>query len=70
MTRRKSTPTSPHDEMIIAIELPPRGFRSQLHLSEDQGSLSYAFALVSVAVGLELEGGAIGSADRAWRGRA
>ena len=74
-TRRRSTPTSPHDEIIIAIELPAQGFARNYTYLKIRDRLSYAFALVSVAVGLELEGGAIkearialgGVAHKPWR---
>ena len=64
-----------HDEIIIAIELPPEGFARNYTYLKIRDRLSYAFALVSVAVGLELEGGAIkearialgGVAHKPWR---
>jgi xanthine dehydrogenase YagS FAD-binding subunit len=65
------------DEIITAIELPPRGFPKNYTYLKIRDRLSYAFALVSVAVGLELEGGAIrqarlvlgGVAHKPWRNR-
>lgn len=63
------------DELITAIELPPRGFAANHTYLKIRDRLSYAFALVSVAVGLELDGGNIrearfalgGVAHRPWR---
>jgi xanthine dehydrogenase YagS FAD-binding subunit len=63
------------DELITSIELPPRGFAANYTYLKIRDRLSYAFALVSVAVGLELEGGKIrearfalgGVAHRPWR---
>src|SRR5690606_7392052 len=63
------------DELIIAIELPPRGFASNYTYLKIRDRLSYAFALVSAAVGLELDGGNIrdarfalgGVAHKPWR---
>jgi xanthine dehydrogenase YagS FAD-binding subunit len=59
------------DEIITAIELPARGFAANYSYLKIRDRLSYAFALVSVAAALELEGGPNqGSASRAWRRRA
>jgi xanthine dehydrogenase YagS FAD-binding subunit len=63
------------DELVIAVELPPRGFAAHHTYLKIRDRLSYAFALVSVAVGLELEGGTIkkarfalgGVAHKPWR---
>jgi xanthine dehydrogenase YagS FAD-binding subunit len=63
------------DELITSIELPPRGFAANYTYIKIRDRLSYAFALVSVAVGLELEGGNIkearfalgGVAHKPWR---
>jgi xanthine dehydrogenase YagS FAD-binding subunit len=63
------------DELITAVELPPRGFASHHTYLKIRDRLSYAFALVSVAVGLELDGGKIrearfalgGVAHKPWR---
>jgi len=63
------------DELVTAIELPPRGFATNYTYLKVRDRLSYAFALVSVAVGLELDGGAIkearfalgGVAHKPWR---
>jgi xanthine dehydrogenase YagS FAD-binding subunit len=65
------------DEIITAIELPPQGFARNYTYLKIRDRLSYAFALVSVAVGLELEGGTIkearlalgGVAHKPWRNR-
>ena len=62
-------------EIIIAVELPPKGFATNYTYLKTRDRLSYAFALVSVAVGLELDGDiikegrfALGSvAHRPWR---
>src|SRR5262249_8028047 len=43
-------------EIIIAVELPPKGFATNYTYLKIRDRLSYAFALVSVAVGLELDG--------------
>ena len=65
------------DEIITAIELPPQGFARNYTYLKLRDRLSYAFALVSVAVGLELQGGMIkearlalgGVAHKPWRHR-
>ena len=65
------------DEIITAIELPPKGFARNYTYLKIRDRLSYAFALVSVAVGLDIEGDAIrearlalgGVAHRPWRDR-
>ncbi|MBV9738807.1 MAG: xanthine dehydrogenase family protein subunit M [Hyphomicrobiales bacterium] len=62
-------------EIITAVELPPRGFARNYTYLKIRDRLSYAFALVSVAAGLELEGGTIkeghfalgGIAHKPWR---
>ena len=64
-----------HDEIITAVELPPQGFSRNYSFLKIRDRLSYAFALVSVAAGLELENGAIktgrvalgGVAHKPWR---
>jgi xanthine dehydrogenase YagS FAD-binding subunit len=66
------------DEIITAIELPPQGFARNYTYLKVRDRLSYAFALVSVAVGLELQGGTIqearmalgGVAHKPWRDHA
>lgn len=63
------------NEIITAIELPSRGFAESYSYLKIRDRLSYAFALVSVAAALELEGGTIrearlalgGVAHRPWR---
>lgn len=63
------------DELVTAVELPPRGFAAHYTYLKIRDRLSYAFALVSVAVGLEIEDGAIrearfalgGVAHKPWR---
>jgi xanthine dehydrogenase YagS FAD-binding subunit len=62
-------------EIIIAVELPSKGFARNYTYLKIRDRLSYAFALVSVAVGLELEGNTIkegrfalgGVAHKPWR---
>src|SRR5262249_8679843 len=62
-------------EIITAVELPPKGFATNYTYLKIRDRLSYAFALVSVAVGLELDGGTIkegrfalgGVAHKPWR---
>jgi xanthine dehydrogenase YagS FAD-binding subunit len=73
-TPQRDTNLEPH-ELITAIELPQRGFTSNYTYLKIRDRLSYAFALVSVAVGLELDGGTIrearlalgGVAHKPWR---
>jgi len=63
------------DELVTSVELPSRGFAANYTYLKIRDRLSYAFALVSVAVGLELEGGTIkearfalgGVAHKPWR---
>jgi xanthine dehydrogenase YagS FAD-binding subunit len=63
------------DEIITAIELPPKGFANNYTYLKIRDRLSYAFALVSVAVGLDIEGDSIkdarlalgGVAHKPWR---
>jgi xanthine dehydrogenase YagS FAD-binding subunit len=62
-------------EIVTGIELPPRGFAANYSYLKIRDRLSYAFALVSVAAALELEGGRIkdarlalgGVAHKPWR---
>jgi len=62
-------------EMIVAIELPARGFAKNYSYLKIRDRLSYAFALVSVAAALELDGTKIkearlalgGVAHKPWR---
>src|SRR5437899_1846416 len=63
------------DEIVTAVQLPAGGFTTNYTYLKIRDRLSYAFALVSVAVGLDLEGGAIkdgrfalgGVAHKPWR---
>jgi xanthine dehydrogenase YagS FAD-binding subunit len=63
------------DEIVTAIELPARGFAANHTYLKIRDRLSYAFALVSVAVGLELDGEIVtearlalgGVAHKPWR---
>src|SRR6185369_16897506 len=63
------------NEIITAIELPAQGFAANYSYLKIRDRLSYAFALVSVAAALELEGGRIkearlalgGVAHKPWR---
>jgi xanthine dehydrogenase YagS FAD-binding subunit len=66
------------DEIITAIDLPARGFAKNYSYLKIRDRLSYAFALVSVAAALELDGGFIretrlalgGVAHKPWRNEA
>jgi xanthine dehydrogenase YagS FAD-binding subunit len=63
------------DEIITAVELPARGFAKNYTYLKIRDRLSYAFALVSVAAGLEMDGNTIkearfalgGVAHKPWR---
>jgi xanthine dehydrogenase YagS FAD-binding subunit len=63
------------DEIITAVELPAAGFAKNHSYLKVRDRLSYAFALVSVAAALELDGGSIkearlalgGVAHKPWR---
>jgi len=65
-----------HGEIILSLELPARGFAQHYTYLKLRDRLSYAFALVSIAVGLEMDGDRIGLARLAlgsiahkpWRG--
>jgi xanthine dehydrogenase YagS FAD-binding subunit len=65
------------DEIITAVELPAQGFATNYSYLKIRDRLSYAFALVSVAVGLKIETGAVkearlalgGVAHKPWRDR-
>jgi len=71
---QRDTNLSP-GEIVTAVELPARGFSANYTYLKIRDRLSYAFALVSVAAGLELEGGTIrearialgGVAHKPWR---
>jgi xanthine dehydrogenase YagS FAD-binding subunit len=66
------------DELVIAIELPPARFSRNVQYLKIRDRASYAFALVSVAAALELDGEIIrdvrltlgGVAHKPWRDRA
>ncbi|MBP2315379.1 FAD binding domain-containing protein [Azospirillum soli] len=63
------------DEIVTAIDLPARGFAEHSTYLKVRDRASYAFALVSVAAALEIEGGTIraarlalgGVAHKPWR---
>jgi xanthine dehydrogenase YagS FAD-binding subunit len=63
------------DEIITAVELPAKGFAANQSYLKIRDRLSYAFALVSVAAALEIDGGRIkearlalgGVAHKPWR---
>jgi xanthine dehydrogenase YagS FAD-binding subunit len=62
-------------ELTTAVTLPPNGVAARSHYQKVRDRASYAFALVSVAAGLEIEGGSIkdarialgGVAHKPWR---
>jgi len=56
------------DELILSIDLPPSPFASHSHYLKIRDRASYAFALVSVAAALELDGEKITSARIALGG--
>jgi xanthine dehydrogenase YagS FAD-binding subunit len=66
------------DELITAVELPAAGFTAHSHYLKIRDRASYAFALVSVAAALELDGDIIrdvrltlgGVAHKPWRDKA
>lgn len=63
------------DEIITAVELPPKGFAKNYTYLKLRDRMSYAFALVSVAAALEMDGAQIkearlalgGVAHKPWR---
>ncbi|WP_158890137.1 FAD binding domain-containing protein [Amycolatopsis anabasis] len=65
-------------EVITAIEIPPRPFGRRSHYLKFRDRASFAFALVSAAVAVELQGGVVrsarialgGVAAKPWRGPA
>ena len=73
-TPQRDTNLEPN-EIITAIELPPKGFNANYSYLKIRDRLSYAFALVSVAAALELEGDTVkearlalgGVAHKPWR---
>ncbi len=56
------------DELITAVDLPAIAFATRSHYLKVRDRASYAFALVSVAAALEMEGGQIKSARIALGG--
>jgi len=76
-TPQRETTLEPN-EIITAIVLPPLGFAANYTYLKLRDRLSYAFALVSVAVGLEFDGDRIkqaslalgGVAHKPWRDNA
>ncbi|HEY3634912.1 MAG TPA: xanthine dehydrogenase family protein subunit M [Caldimonas sp.] len=64
-----------HGELITAVELPPSPFATRSHYLKVRDRASYAFALVSVAAGLDVRDGSVhdaalalgGVAHRPWR---
>jgi len=75
-THRSATPASNAKSLVTSVELPAQGFATNYTYLKIRDRLSYAFALVSVAVGLDLDGGTIkdarfalgGVAHKPWRG--
>jgi xanthine dehydrogenase YagS FAD-binding subunit len=73
-TPQRDTNLEPN-EIVTAVELPARGFAANYTYLKIRDRLSYAFALVSVAAALELEGHTIkearlalgGVAQKPWR---
>ena len=67
-----------HGELIIAVVLPPSRFAAHSHYLKVRDRASYAFALVSVAVALDVDDGRVrdarialgGVAHKPWRARA
>jgi xanthine dehydrogenase YagS FAD-binding subunit len=63
------------NELITAVDLPPLPFTQRSHYLKVRDRASYAFALVSVAAALEMDGGTIktarlalgGVAHKPWR---
>src|SRR5947209_3270646 len=76
-TPQRDTNLHPN-EIITAVELPARGFAANYSYLKIRDRLSYAFALVSVAAALELEGETVkgarlalgGVAHKPWRDQA
>jgi xanthine dehydrogenase YagS FAD-binding subunit len=65
-------------ELITAVDLPPSRFGKHVHYLKVRDRASYAFALVSVAAALDLDGGVVrdarvvlgGVAHKPWRSQA
>ena len=66
-TPQRDTNLEP-DEIITAIELPPKGFSTNYSYLKIRDRLSYAFALVSVAAALQMDGNTVRSARIALGG--
>ena len=66
-TPQRDTNLKP-DELIVSVTLPPAKFAANSHYLKARDRNSYAFALVSVAAGLEMSGGTIKSAGLALGG--
>jgi xanthine dehydrogenase YagS FAD-binding subunit len=56
------------DELIVAVTLPPAKFAKNAYYLKIRDRNSYAFALISVAAGLEIDGGTVKSAGLALGG--
>ncbi|WP_420995623.1 FAD binding domain-containing protein [Cupriavidus sp. 30B13] len=73
-TPQRDTNLAP-GELIVAVELPPSRLAPHSHYLKVRDRASYAFALVSVAAGLEMDGGTVraaaialgGVAHKPWR---
>ncbi len=73
-TPQRDTNLNP-DEIITAVELPPQGFSQNYTYLKIRDRMSYAFALVSIAAGMEMDGKTIrqarfalgGVAHKPWR---
>jgi xanthine dehydrogenase YagS FAD-binding subunit len=71
---QRDTVLSP-GELITAVDLPPLAFATRSHYRKIRDRASYAFALVSLAAALDVEGGVVrdvrlalgGVAPRPWR---
>ena len=57
-----------HGEMIVAVDLPAAGFAQHYSYLKIRDRLSYAFALVSVAAALEIDGDTVARARLAMGG--
>src|ERR1700724_1744195 len=66
-TPQRDTNLQP-DEIVTAVELPAQGFAANYSYLKIRDRLSYAFALVSVAVGLKIEAGTVKEARLALGG--
>jgi xanthine dehydrogenase YagS FAD-binding subunit len=66
-TPQRDTTLQP-GELILGVDLPPSPFAAHAHYLKVRDRASYAFALVSVAAALELQGGVVRSARIALGG--